>query len=333
MPIDIYRKLDGVGVEVKKSPFFTSPEGGDSLWCDWMGASQRDLDTVGNTVGIIRARDGLQLPSVIELQPIEDVTVRRSKYGVVSYSIGGKSYDAKDIWHERQFPVSGTPVGLSPLAAAAMAMNTAISAQRFAVDWFGNSAVPASHLRNTERTVKPGDAARVKERFKASVANGDVFVTGKDWEYSMLAAAENERSWVSTLDWGAAEAARFLGVPGDMIDLPVKGSSITYANITQRNLQLFIINIGPAVVRRETAFSRRLLAQPRYAKLSPEALMRMDLLGRYQAYEIAIRTRIKTVSEVRALEDDLPLTPEQEAEFGRLFPTSSNPNRSNPGGS
>lgn len=333
MPVNVYRKVSGVGVEMAKPPVLVTPDGSDSLWVDWMAASQRDLDSVGNTIGIIRATDGLGYPAVIELQPIEDVTVRRSKGGVVDYSIGGKAYDARDIWHERQFPVSGTPVGLSPLAAAAQSLNTTISAQRFAVEWFGNSAVPASHLRNVEKTVKATEARVVKERFKEAVSAGDVFVTGKDWEYNMLAAKENERSWVQTLEWGGAEAARFLGVPGDMIDLPTKGSSVTYANITQRNLQLFIINIGPAVMRREAAFSARLVSKPRYVKLNPGALMRMDLKGRYEAYGIAIENRFKTVTEVRALEDDLPYTPEQEAEFARLFPTSSNPARSNPGGS
>jgi HK97 family phage portal protein len=323
MPVDIFRRAAGVQVEQKKPPLFINPEGGTSLWCDWMYSTTIDLDSVGNTFGIIRARDGLQLPSMIELVPYEDVTVRRSKKGVVDYRIGRTTYTANEIWHERQHTISGSPVGLSPTAYAAMSLNGSMSAAQFALDWFGNSTVPASHLKNIEKTIDPAKADAIKARFKAAVSAGDVFVTGKDWEYNMLSAKGNEAQFIETMKFGATEAARYLGVPGDMIDVPTDGSAITYANITQRNLQLFIINIGPAIARREAAFSTRLLPQPRYAKLNPGALLRMDLAGRYAAYKVGIDARFQTVDEVRDLEDLPPLTPDQVAQFAALFPNKA----------
>ncbi|MFQ6170374.1 phage portal protein [Oryzobacter sp. R7] len=332
MPIDVFKRFDGTQVEQVKPPVLITPEGSNSLMTDWMYCTTVDLDDVGNTVGIIRAFDGAGRPAVIELQPIDEVVVRRDRKGVVTYKIGGTTYQQHEVWHERQFPISGSPVGLSPLAHAAMSLNTAMSAQRFAVEWFGNSAVPASHLKNVDKTVSPKEARVVKDRFKAAVSNGDVFVTGKDWEYHMLAAKENEQTWVGSQELSSADIARFRGVPGDMIDVATKGSSVTYANITQRNLQLFIINVGPAVYRREQAFSARLLPQPRYAKLNTGALLRMDLAGRYEAYKTAIGARFLTPNHARELEDWPRLTPEDEAEFARLFPTNSNPQRANSGG-
>ena len=253
MPVDVFRRVGGVQIEQKKGPLFITPEGSGSLWCEWMYSTTIDLDSVGNTVGIISAVDGFGLPSVIELQPSSDVTVRCSKSGVVDYKIGAKTYKSSQIWHEKQHTVSGSPVGLSPLAHAALALNPGLSAAQFALDWFQNSTVPAAHLRNSARTLNREEATKVKESFKASLASGDVFVSGNDWEYNMLAAKASESQFIETMKVSGADAARYLGVPGDMIDIPVEGSAITYANITQRNLQLFIINIGPAIARREAA--------------------------------------------------------------------------------
>lgn len=318
MPIDVYRRVNGVQVEQQKPPVLVTPEGGRSLMTDWMYATTIDLDQCGNTVGVIRAVDGLGLPSVIELAPIEDVTIRRDKQGAVTYRIGSKVYQRAEVWHERQHIVAGSPVGLSPLAHAALAMDPALSAAAFAAEWFSNNAVPAAGLKNTAKTLTPGEASLVKARFKASIVAGDPFVHGKDWEYSLLAGKQNEAAFLAAIGAGGAEAARYLGVPGDMIDVPTQGSSITYANITQRNLQLFIINIGPAIYRREQAMSAWLLPKPRYLKINPGALLRMDLAGRYDSYAVGIQNKFLAPSEARDLEDRPPLTPEQLAEFDSL---------------
>lgn len=83
------------------------------------------------------------------------------------------------------------------------------------------------------------------------------------------------------------------------------------------------INIGPAIARREAAFSTRLLPQPRYAKLNAGALLRMDLAGRYEAYGAGINSRFLAPSEARSLEDLPPFTPDQLAEFALLFPNKA----------
>ena len=105
------------------------------------------------------------------------------------------------------------------------------------------------------------------------------------------------------MDISDLELARFLGVPGDLVDVASKGSSITYANITQRNLQFLIMHLGPMIARRETAFTNRLLPRPQYCKLNTAALMRMDPASQMTTFGVAIDKRIQTPSEVRAILD------------------------------
>lgn len=306
MPVDVFRKINGVQFEVPKPPVFVKPGGGRMLWNEWMYATQFDLDSCGNTFGIIRARDGLGLPAVIELVEAGTVTVA-SKNGVVTYKIGGKEYTEFEIWHERQFVVAGFPLGLSPIAHAAMSLLGYLSAQEFANDWFTNSAVPSGHLKNTARTLKRRESLRAKASFKAAVQSGDVWVSGQDWEYKVFNASASEASFIATLNASEKAACRFLGVPADMVDVDTATGSVTYANVTQRNLQLLIVNIGPAVVRREAAFTEGLLPVERYAKLNPAALLRMDLKGRYDSYKVGIDGEWLLIDEVRKLEDMPPI--------------------------
>lgn len=318
MPVDVFRRVGGVQVELPKPPVFVKPGGANVYMDEWLYNTQIDLDSCGNTFGLIRARDGLQLPSVIELLPADECALIK-KDGKVRLRVGGDVYDYGDVWHERQYTRSGLMVGLSPIAYAAMTINAHLSAQEFAREWFDNSATPSAHFRNIAKVLKPGQAASIKRRFKESLQNGEPLVTGKDWEYSMLGAKASEAGFLEQQRYSVQDVCRFLGVPVDTID-GESGSSMTYANISQRNLQLLIMNLGPAIQRRERALSAGLLPQPRYAKLNTGALLRMDTKSRLDAHKVAIDARIYPPSRALDLENMPPLTPEEKAEFAELFP-------------
>lgn len=323
MPVDVYRKVDGIQVEVPKPPVLMKPGGERVEMPEWLYSSQFDLDRAGNTVGLITAKDGLGFPARIELVPIGDVAVR-SRQGVVKYRICGEEYDASEVWHEKQYTVAGLPVGLSPVAYAAWAIGEYLSIQDFALDWFGNGAIPSAHLKNTAKTMSPDVAEESKRRFKAAVASRDLFVTGNDWEYKMIQAEQAGSEWIQAKQFGIGDIARFFDCPSDLIDAAVSGSSVTYANMTQRNLQFLTMSLGPAVTRRENALSA-LTSRPRFVKLNRGALLAMDAQTRAQVLKTQIDARVLAPSEARALEDRPPFTEAQLAEFDRLFGKGTQP--------
>ncbi|MFD3777348.1 phage portal protein [Streptomyces sp. NPDC058612] len=318
MPVDVYRKVDGLKVEVPKPPVLISPGGERVGMMEWLYSTQFDLDRTGNCFGLITARDGLGLPARIELVPVADVTVVVRK-GVVLYRIAGVEYDAREVWHERQYTVAGLPLGLSPIAYAAWSIGEYLSIQQFALDWFGNGAVPSAHLKNTAKTITPPEAEETKRRFKAATSGQDLFVTGNDWEYKMIQADAAGADWIEAKRYGIGDIARFFDCPGDLIDAAA-GGSMTYANITQRNLQLLVMHLGPAVIRREDALSS-LTSRPRFVKLNTDALLRMDPQTRATMLATQITSRQLAPSEARELVDRLPFTDAQLSEFDRLFGT------------
>jgi phage portal protein BeeE len=107
-------------------------------------------------------------------------------------------------------------------------------------------------------------------------------------------------------------------VPGDLIDAAVSSRSVTYASITQRNLDFLVLHLGPAVVRREDALNK-LTPRPRYVKLNADALLRMDPETRARTLQTQIASRTLAPSEARELENRPPFTESQLAEFDRLF--------------
>ncbi|MEU9654837.1 phage portal protein [Streptomyces chartreusis] len=321
MPVDVYRRVGGIQVEVPKPPVLVTPGGPQVRMIEWLYSSQMDLDRAGNCFGLITAVDGFGLPARIELVPLCDVTVRVRK-GALKYVIGGKEYDPSQVWHEKQYTLPGLPVGLSPVAYAALAIGEYLSIQEFALDWFGNGSVPAAHLKNTGRTITPEFADETKRRFKASIANNDLFVTGSDWEYNPIQAEAAGADWIEAKRFGIADVARFFDTPGDLIDAAASGSSVTYANISQRNLQFLIMNLGPALIRREDALTS-LTPQPRFVKLNSDALLRMDPQTRALMLKTQIDSRVLAPSEARELEERPPFTESQLAEFDRLFGTKN----------
>jgi len=318
LPIDAYRMIGGLEIEVAKPPMLVNPGGEKVNILEWLYSTQDDLDGFGNTFGLITARNALGLPARIDLVPVESVTVRVRNSELVKYLIGGREYEPSEVWHEKQFTKAGSHVGLSPIMYGALSISSGLSAAEFAANWFNDGAVPTAMLKNTAKTLKSGEATLVKNRFKAAVANHDLFVAGADWDYKMLAVPQNQATFIDLMSYSVVDIARFFGAPADMIDAAVSGQSITYASISQRNLQLLIMNVGPAIVRREAAMSTWLPRGQR-VRLNSDALLRMDPETRQKVISGKLADYSMTNDEARALDNKPPLTDEEIARMHLIY--------------
>lgn len=324
MPVHSYRMMDGIQVEAANptTKFFN---GGRQVgWHEFLYATQMDLDRAGNCFGVITEVNALGLPATIELINLADVSLYPRQLTdplnfELVYRVGGREYKPDQIWHEKQYTVAGLAVGLNAVAYAAYAIGAYSTAQDFAIKWFGKDAIPGAILKNTERVIPPKVAEAAKQQYMSSMEPGGVFVTGADWELHPLSAAMETNRYIETMQHGVPEIARFFDVPADLIDGAVSGSAVTYANITQRNLQFLIMALGPAIARREEALSR-LVPGSRFVKLNTDALLRMDPLTKAQVLKTEIDSRTRTPDEARALNNLAPLSQADKDLFKELFP-------------
>lgn len=329
MPVDAYRMVNDQQIEIVKRPVLIKPDGETPVH-EWLFSTQFDLDRFGNVFGIITERTGDGLPARIELVPTASVTLLFRK-GKLVYRIGNKEYSPDQVWHEKQYTVPGLKFGLSPAVYAAWTAGEYLTVQNFAMDWFGNGAVPKAALKNTKRRIENKDATEVKEAFKAAIAVDGLFVHGFDWEYSPIQQDIAARSWLDMKQITSQEIARFFNCPADLIDAMSgpAGGRVTYQNIIQRNIQFLIMNLGPSLTRREKALST-LLPEPRFVKLNTSSLLRMDDEARARFLQLMVAARIMTPTEARAKENLPPLTQDQIDEFTTLFPAGSKVQPSSP---
>jgi hypothetical protein len=135
-------------------------------------------------------------------------------------------------------------------------------------------------------------------------------VLGGNWRYQTLSISPTDALLLDVLRYGREEVALLFDVPGELINAPAQGSSVTYANREQRTQDLLALRLGPAIARRERALSR-LTVRGQWVKLNTAALLRADLAGRYASYQIGLRNGFLSFDDVADLEDREPLTAEQ----------------------
>lgn len=329
MPVDAFRMVGDLKVEMKSPPLFTSPssfaEGHPESMAEWLYARRMSLQLWGNCFGEITHRDALGLPAQIQLVPAEDVVCKVKNYQVVEYRFGRTVMDPRDVYHTRGALLPGVPVGLSPIAYAMLAIETSLSARGFAADWFGNSAFPGGHMKNDSQVLKRGQADSIKAQFKESQEAGDLLVTGKDWTFSPIQAKAVEAGFLEAMSATDVELCRFMNVPANVIDVPLNGSAtIQYQNITAKNLDFLVGRMGPSLKHTDDDLTS-FLPLPRFVKLNRAAFLAMDPQATADLMKVQIDSRLRAPSELRKLEDKPPFTEEQLAEFDRLF-GSKNPN-------
>jgi HK97 family phage portal protein len=271
---------------------------------DWLYAALQSLLLRGNTYGQIvdRAGAGL-LPSQVELLAPDRVQVEANSR--VIYRIDGQEVDPASIWHVKAFCTAGNVVGLSPIAHARQAVGLGIAAERYASKFFGESAIPSGVL-TSDQDIKPERAEQLKARWRERhQGNRDIAVLGSGARFQAVSISPEESQFLESSRANVATIARYFGVQPELIG-GESGGSLTYANVEQRATDFLVFCLRRWVVTMEAAVSA-LLSSTTTVKFNASALVRTDLLTRYQAHESAIRAGWKTRNEVRELEDLAPL--------------------------
>jgi HK97 family phage portal protein len=249
-----------------------------------------------------RAGAGL-LPAQVELLAPDRVGVTVPN-GAVEYRVDGQEVDPASVWHVRAFTAPGQVLGLSPIAHARQAIGLGLGAERFAAKLFAEG-IPSGVL-TSDQDIKPARAEEIRARWEVKhQGKRSIAVLGSGARFQPVSIAPEEAQFLETTRANVATIARYFGVQPELIG-GESGGSLTYANVEQRALDFLTFGLRPWLVRLETALSA-LLSSTTTVKFNAAALVRTDLLTRYQAHESAIRAGWKLRSEVRDLEDLPPI--------------------------
>ena len=104
-------------------------------------------------------------------------------------------------------------------------------------------------------------------------------VFGKDITLEPWTANLSDSQFIELLQFEVQQACRVYGVPPSMVYAAISGQNVTYANISQADMQFL-----------------------KYV----EALLRMDALARAELAASRLKSKTTTINDVRALEDEPP---------------------------
>lgn len=313
LPLKAYRRGSDI-----RTPMSSLPQLFDQLVTSgqlvpWLHRCVTSLGLRGNAYGLVVSRDGFAFPTAIEwLDP--GLVLVDDRAGKNGWLYNGREVPRADMVHIPLFAMPGQRVGLSPISAFAQTLGIGLHAQRYASDWFGGGGFPPGTFKNTEKTIQQEEADAIKARVVTAIRTRTPLVYGNDWDYNPISVPPEEAQFVQTMKMTTNTIASVYGIPPEMIG-GESGSSMTYANVEQQQINFVMFTLRPWVVVLETAFSA-LLPDRQYVKFNVDALIRADLKTRWEVNQIRHAMGESSIDEIRAQEDKSPLPNGQGQQYG-----------------
>lgn len=301
LPVASYRKIGSDRIEMPTPALISGVdlEGRPGL-VSWLGQAFYSVVTRGNAVGWINTTDGFGFPTSVSWLSPDDWSFDEQKK---QWYVFGTPVGSSNLVHIPWLVPPGKVLGLSPLEHFADGIGAGLSAQEYS-DIKRGGGNPPSILRNTQKTLEPGVADTVKERLKVSLAKGDPFVAGADWEWSAVTIPPNHAQFIETLKLTATQTATIFGIDPTEVGGEPPGS-LTYSTEESRQIRR-AADMRPYIERFERAVNR-VLPSRQFIKLNTDATVRTDIKTRTEVDGAKIKDGRMSVNEARALDDKAPV--------------------------
>lgn len=309
LPLDVFRRLgDGSSEEIAKPAWVEYPTV-DLSMTEWLGQVLVAVLTEGNApIVVTRSSSG----AIVELVPLEPskVFVKREGGRRLVY-VEGRLFGG-ELLMIRGLMLPGSEMGLSPVEYARQTIGLGQAATKYGSQFFaGDGNMPG--VIESPGVMQPATKVEIAQQWKRKRQKGGrglpgVLDGGATWKPTGV--TNEQAQFLATRQFTASQIAGeiFLVDPSDL-GIPVQGTSLTYANLEQRNARRLQVTFLPWIVRIEQALSS-LLARPRYVKLNVAGLLRGDLKTRYESYAIGIGSGFLEANEARTWEELPPLDEE-----------------------
>lgn len=300
LPVDIYTKRGTSRIEVEPPSIVTNPSAyaSPTAWRRQMVVSWL---LSGNTFCDVLDRDNNFLPSQLEI--LDPTTVNpeiNRDTGELEFRVRGEIQPKDKIQLYPGLMVPGSPLGITPITYAAGSITLGLQAQHAAQEYYTHGTKFNGILSFLSR-LKPGEAQDAKERFVSKAQNPhEPVVLSGDVKYIPLTISPQDSKYLETTQSTVQDVARYFMVPPERIGSE-SGKSMTYSTI-EGNSRAFLQDLEPWIVRLEEVYNS-LLIDGQYAKINRNAALSVDLMARYNAYSLGIRSGFLCADEVRGLED------------------------------
>lgn len=255
----------------------------------------------GNYVGLVYEGQVVPVhPSLVEC--------RISDMGFPVYRIGNEIYHYEDVLHVRGLTQPGTWWGQGVIQAQRAALAASVNMQNHAATTYSSGAIPTAVIKLDAKNVPAGTLEQVGQDWQNSFGNGNrkPVVLPQGIDVMPLAWTPEDAQFLQSRQFNVAEIALMFGVSPVDLTATIGGQNLTYANISEVNIERVKRSFAPWVIRFEQAW-KKLMPLGYSFVANPESLLRMDTKSRYESYQIALSSGWLTVDEVRRLENLTPM--------------------------
>jgi HK97 family phage portal protein len=273
----------------------------------------------GNGFAEIEFNGAGQVQAVWPIPPnrvrIERNGLKGVLYRITDFDNHSIALDPERVFHIPGLGFDGVK-GYSPAQIARRTLGLSVGAEEFGVRFFENDARPGVVLKHPA-----GLSDKAYDRLKRtwSDEHGGVInawrprILEEGMDITTIALPHADMEFVNTRKFQLTEIARLFRVPPHLIMDLERG---TYSNIEHQSLEFVKFSLRTHLYRWEQAINQKLLmgAKNLHAEHDVDDLLRGDFKTRMEGYGHAVQWGVKTRNQIRVIENDPPLPPDQRGD-------------------
>jgi len=267
----------------------------------------------GNAYSLIERESKGQIISLLPLMTSQVETVLNPDGSIThKYSVSGKIYEysQKNIWHLKLF--GNGIVGLSPLDHGRNSLGISMGAEE-SVNRLSNNNFKQGGFLSIDKILNKEQRVKIKEKF-------DDITSGKEEALKVLEAGmkftptsmnPKDVQLLESRKFQLEDVCRFFDVPPVLIH-DMSSSTVWGSGITEIVRGWFKLGLTPYLERMKDSIQTQLLDISERETVEPDfdidELLRGNEKDRYEGYQVAIRSGVRTPNECRE-QEGLPPDP------------------------
>jgi len=226
-----------------------------------------------------------------------------------THSKGLTVYAEKSIWHIKL--LGNGIIGLSPLGHAANSIGLAIAAENRVTAVYQSGAKPTGVLM-LDKAISPAQREEIRKNFRdlAEGNNDSLMILERHMKYQPVSMSPQDIELLQSRKFQNEDIARFMGVPGVLIN-DTSGSTAWGSGIAQIIEGWYKLGLRPYLENIELSALLHLFPVEQQEdweiELDFDALLRADMIARYDAHGKAVNNGLLTPNEARDNEGLEPL--------------------------
>jgi HK97 family phage portal protein len=260
----------------------------------------------GNGYSLIE-RDAAGRPIGLHYMRPDLMQVIRLGAGQIAYIYSGSEgesvFDSHDVFHLMWLSPDGI-LGFSPISLARQAIGLALAQETFGASYYRNASRPSGALV-TDKELSVDALQRIREsweaRMRGATQAGSVAVLEGGLKWQAISLSPQDSQWLQSREFQREEICSIYRVPPSVVGI---GSKQSYSSAEQANREWVSNCLSSWAARLEAEALRKLFREDEAGHYSTDisfdALLRSDMMTRYQAFSVGRQFGFLSVNEIRA---------------------------------